>query len=190
MTQDGLAVVLDLAAGAFVKAGALPDIAADLLGRPPPELARGLAERDLRSLSRELKGVRVGGGRMRLPWFSLLVCAVGRGTAAGGAGVLTELAWSWLSEGAVHASDSLPHPPNGRCALRAQVVVERQGGKAMRKTIWGLSKVGNNLCGGGPLPVLRWGVAAWRQPCRGRGATRRGRGPPLSLRRFAARLFS
>ncbi|GBF95153.1 hypothetical protein Rsub_07737 [Raphidocelis subcapitata] len=81
VTQDGLAVVLDLAAGAFVKAGPLLDIAADLLGRPPPDLARsGLSERDLRSLSRELKGVRV--------------------------------------------------------------VVERQGGKAMRKTVWGLSKTG------------------------------------------------
>lgn len=31
----------------------------DLLGRAPQDLARGLMERDLRSLSRELKGVRV-----------------------------------------------------------------------------------------------------------------------------------
>jgi len=61
VTQDGLSVVLDLAAGAFVKSGPLVEIAADLLGRSPQELSRGLGERDLRALSRELKGVRVSG---------------------------------------------------------------------------------------------------------------------------------
>jgi hypothetical protein len=46
------------------------EVAADLLGRAPADLRRGLGERDLRVLSRELKGVRVrrglrgrGGGR-------------------------------------------------------------------------------------------------------------------------------
>ncbi|KAI8463604.1 MAG: Piwi domain-containing protein, partial [Monoraphidium minutum] len=80
VTQNGLALVLDLAAGAFVKAGPLVEIMADLLGRSPADLSRGLGERDLRALSRELRGVRV--------------------------------------------------------------VVERPGGKVIRKTIWGLSKVG------------------------------------------------
>jgi hypothetical protein len=59
VTQNGLSVVLDLAAGAFVKPGPLVEVAADLLGRAPADLARGLGERDLRALSRELKGVRV-----------------------------------------------------------------------------------------------------------------------------------
>ena len=63
-------------------------------GRPPPALVQqGLNERDLRGLSRELKGVRV--------------------------------------------------------------VVDRPGGKPIRKTIWGLSKVGARTAGVGD------GVEGW-----------------------------